>query len=138
VNTERFETLAAAFGGDITRWPAAERDAAALLMATRADWAQTVLAEAADLDAALQTYVSPRVTAALTDRIVATGPRAPDRRWTAVLWPAGLGAGLAAACAAGVVAGVYLSAPTVSAEPTESITVAIGDGEYDFDLDGEV
>jgi hypothetical protein len=54
------------------------------------------------------------------------------------LWPAGLGAGLAAACAAGIFVGAHLSAATVSAEPPESVTMAVSDQDYDFDLDGEV
>ena len=29
MNSERFEALAEAFGGEVSRWPAAERDAAA-------------------------------------------------------------------------------------------------------------
>ena len=50
---ERFEILAHAYGGDIARWPAAERDAAALLMAAEPEFARIVLADAGELDAAL-------------------------------------------------------------------------------------
>lgn len=49
---ERFDALAQAWGGDIARWPEAERAAAAML-AARAPQAAAALAQAAALDAAL-------------------------------------------------------------------------------------
>lgn len=114
---ERFETLAEAFGGDVARWPAAERDAAAELMTGRPDWAGAVLARAATLDAALDAWVAPRADGALADRIAAAAPMRRARPgWTGWLIPAGMGAGLAAACAAGVLAGAGLSASPASNE----------------------
>jgi hypothetical protein len=138
MNAERFEALAEAFGGDVARWPAAEREAAAVLMAARTDWAQSVLGRAGEVDTALYAYAPPQASVGLADRIAATGPRPGRRGWMGFLWPAGLGAGLAAACAAGIFVGAHLSAATVSAEPPESVTMAVSDQDYDFDLDGEV
>ena len=62
---ERFEILAHAYGGDIARWPAAERDAAALLMAAEPEFARIVLADAGELDAALDLWAPLAVTAKL-------------------------------------------------------------------------
>lgn len=120
---ERFETLAEAFGGDVARWPPAERDAAAELMTARPDWAQGVLARARGLDAALDAVAPPRADAALAGRILAAAPR-PRRRWTGWLVPAGMGAGLAAACAAGVLAGAQVSARPAGGE-SDAIVAAI-------------
>jgi hypothetical protein len=138
MNAERFEALAEAFGGDVARWPAAEREAAAVLMAARADWARSVLGLAGEVDTALSAYAPPQASVGLADRIAAAGPRPGRGRWMGFLWPAGLGAGLAAACAAGIFVGAHLSAAAVSAEPPEPVTMAVSDQDFDFDLDGEV
>ncbi|WP_293901562.1 hypothetical protein [Phenylobacterium sp.] len=121
---ERFETLAEAYGGDVARWPDAEREAAAQAMAARPAWAQAALARAGDLDAALDAYGPPRAAAGLMDRIVADAPT-PRRawRWTGWLAPAGLGAGLAAACAAGMILGARLSTPAIP--ETDSVVTAV-------------
>jgi hypothetical protein len=134
---ERFETLAQAYGGDVARWPAAEREAAALLMAERPDWAQGALAEAGALDAALAAYAPPRATAALTDRIVAGAPTPRSRRrWPAWLAPAGLGAGLAAACAAGVMLGAELAPPVhPPSETAQAAAIADEDSVMLSDVD---
>jgi len=108
VNAERFRDLAEAWGGDLDRWPAAERDQARAFLAVSPDAAQA-LAEARGLDAALDAWRPPEASAALRERIIASAP-APRRRspW---VWasPWLRGAGLAAACAAGVMAGAALS-----------------------------
>jgi len=100
---ERFEALAEAFGGEIARWPVADRDAAALLMAAEPAYAQGVLAAAGRLDAALDAWAAAPVPVALRERLIASAPGARARPalipW---LWRAGLGASLAAACAAGL------------------------------------
>ena len=72
---ERFEILAHAYGGDIARWPAAERDAAALLMAAEPEFARIVLADAGELDAALDLWAPLAVTATLREAVVASAPR---------------------------------------------------------------
>jgi hypothetical protein len=69
MNAERFEVLTAAYGGDIGRWPQAER-AAARDFAKSAAAAQT-LVRAADLDALLDTYVVKARHTGLEERILA-------------------------------------------------------------------
>ena len=85
MNSERFEALADAFGGEVSRWPAAERDAAAALMLARPDWAAAVLALAGELDVRLLAYAAPRGAAELVERIVAAAPRSRKARWVAWL-----------------------------------------------------
>ncbi len=106
---ERFETLAEAHGGDVARWPAAEREAAAALMIAEPALVQGVLARAAALDAALDAWAPMAVTRDLRERVVAAAPvqRRPGRL-AAWFWGAGASAGLAAACAAGLAVGVAL------------------------------
>jgi len=133
---ERFETLAEAFGGDVARWPDAEREAAAALMAAEPAWAEGVLARAGDLDAALAAYASPSGAHDLVERIVAGAPKARPR-WTGWLLPAGMGAGLAAACAAGVMMGAQLSAPSAASDDADAIVTAVGDEDYSLYLDEE-
>ncbi|MDB5494451.1 MAG: hypothetical protein JWP86_1788, partial [Phenylobacterium sp.] len=47
---DRFEALAEAYGGDVSRWPAATREAAALWMAAEPAITQAALARAEALD----------------------------------------------------------------------------------------
>ena len=133
MNRQRFEALAEAFGGDVARWPEAERETAAAVMAAEPEWVAGVLADAVALDAILDAAPAPRATVRLVDRIVAGAPSARRPRWVGWLWPAGMGAGLVAACAAGIVAGVQLT-PTFDAEPTFTV---VGDEDYSLDLDEE-
>jgi hypothetical protein len=135
---ERFETLAEAHGGDVARWPDAEREAAAELMAAQPAWARNVLAGAGDLDAMLTAYAPPRGSAGLAERIAAGAPQA-RARWVRWLLPAGMGAGLAAACAAGVVAGAQLHAPssTPAASDADAVVTAVSDEDFSLYLDEE-
>ncbi|MDE2488629.1 MAG: hypothetical protein KGO51_14640 [Alphaproteobacteria bacterium] len=105
---ERFEAYAEAFGGDVSRWPAEAREAAALLMAEQPAMTNGALARAGRLDAALDAWRTAPAGATLIGRILDTAPRS-RRGWRLWLSPAVLGAGLAAACAAGVIVGVQLS-----------------------------
>lgn len=131
---ERFEILAEAYGGDVARWPAAERDAATLLMAAEPEFARIVLSEAAELDGTLDLWALAPASSALREAIVASAP-APRRRRGLRAWfmRAGVGAGLAAACAAGLVVGVMLS--DVTQAPTAEDTVSAALNNYD-DLSG--
>lgn len=119
---ERFEALAEAYGGDVTRWPEAERDAAALLMAADASLATSILARAESLDAALDAWAPAKVSHELRERVIASAPapRAPAFSLRAWILRASLGAGLAAACVAGLAMGVAMSdsvsAPAAAAE----------------------
>ncbi len=71
---ERFEVLAQAYGGELARWPDAERDAATLLAVSDAAFAQGLLAEAGDLDATLDAWRAPQADAALREAIIAAAP----------------------------------------------------------------
>ena len=106
---DEFEELAAAYGGEIARWPAAQRDEAALLAAAEPDFARAVLEREARLDAALDELPRAVASAALFEQIVATAPAVRRRpRWRLWLAPAGLSAALAGVAAAGVLLGVQL------------------------------
>lgn len=128
---ERFQALADAFGGDVSRWPAEVREAAAVLMATEPELAGRTLVAAQALDAALDACRQSPASSALVARVLAAAPR-PARRRRFWLSPAALGAGLAAAAAAGVIVGAQMSqrssdssevavADTLSLEPAYDI-----------------
>lgn len=133
---QRFETLAEAYGGDVARWPLADREAAAEWMAAQPGMAGAILARADDLDAALAAFAAPRASADLVDSIVAAAPR-PRPRWMGWLWPAGLGAGLAAACVAGVVAGAHLAAASAPSMESDPLVTAVSDEDFSLYLDEE-
>ncbi len=138
MNSERFEALAEAFGGEVSRWPAAEREAAAALMLARPDWAAGVLALAGELDVRLIAYPTRGGTPELVERIVAAAPRSRKARWVAWLLPAGMGAGLAAASVAGFVVGLQRTPnndPTTMAPTT---IAAVIDDDLSFDFEEEV
>lgn len=122
---ERFEFLAQAYGGDVSRWPQAEREAAVLLMTLEPVFAQATLAQAASLDALLDDWAPLPVSHALREAVIAAAPAARPRsalqQW---FWRTGVGAGLAAACAAGLVVGVRLS-DTVQRQSDETISAAL-------------
>lgn len=118
---ERFEELAAAYGGELARWPAETRDDAALLVAAEPAFARDVLAREAALDATLHAWPTHQASGAFYDQIVGSAPalRRSRLRW-GWLTPAGLGAALAAAAAAGVMLGVQLSSHVSAASTTAS------------------
>lgn len=121
---DRFEQLAEAYGGDVTRWPQGEREAAAAEMARDPQAAARILAQASELDALLASVEAPQASGDLMGRVLSSAPSG-RRRW-AWLLPAGMGAGLAAACVAGVVLGAQLSAaPAVS--DGDSVVAAVSD-----------
>lgn len=66
---ERFQHLAEAFGGDLSRWPQAEQSAAGALLRTDAA-ARRIVAEAQSLDALLARAAQP-VDAPCVDRTAA-------------------------------------------------------------------
>jgi hypothetical protein len=107
----RLSELAAAYGADWRRWPAAEREAARALVA-RDPQAERLLFEARQLDAALDLAPRAEASEALRRRVIAAAPR-PRKglfaAWTSLRPPARSvwlsGAGLAAAVCAGLVVG---------------------------------
>jgi hypothetical protein len=115
MNEDRFLNLAAAYGADMTRWPAGEQAVAAAFVAANPQVVEACLAAERLLDAALQSYDAQGASAALRTRIIASAPRERTagavRRWIAA---ACLGLGLAASAAAGVAAGYTLGHPAVT------------------------
>ena len=108
----RFAELAQAWGGDLRRWPEAEREAARAWAGTNSVAAERALFYARQTDAALDASLRPVVSAALRDRVIASAATAGLK--ARAVWP-GLkkllwigGAGWAAAACAGVVFGATL------------------------------
>lgn len=129
---ERFQELADAHGGAVARWPAAEREAAAILMAAEPEFARQCLAAADSLDAALDLWAPLSAPQGLRDMVIAAAPLGRPRRGPrAWLLGAGVGAGLAGACAAGLVFGVVLSgslsAPSDAAEAVSAAMAGYDD-----------
>lgn len=124
---KRFEKLADAWGGDIVRWPEAEQAAARALLA--ADPAvQSILTEAAGLDAVLALDVAPAPSDLLVRRVTRAAPGRPLRfGWTSR-------AGWAAAAAAGLVVGIFVGDQALTSlradaafEQAQSYTLDEGD-----------
>ena len=65
MDLDRFAALAEAYGGDVSRWPEVEREAAALLMATEPGATASRLAVESDLDWALDSWRAPGASQAL-------------------------------------------------------------------------
>ena len=132
---ERFESLAEAYGGEPARWPADEREAAALMMAAEPAFARAVLGRAGGLDTALDAWRPQAPSTTLLERILASAPAARRPRF-AWLSPAALAAGLAAACAAGVAFGVALSEGTSATNGSEQVAASTLTLEPSLDLEG--
>lgn len=109
---ERFATLAAAYGGTIARWPAAEQDAARAWLLARPE-AHTVLVAEDGLDAALAGWVVPGPGTALAGWIASDVPGWHARARQVRLWLSGIGT--AATLAAGIVAGAWIVGSRVPA-----------------------
>lgn len=108
---ERFDYLADAYGGDLRRWPEAEREAARALVAADPR-AAALLREADGLDALLDAAPRPAPSHALREAVIASaaGAGLKARRRGAIGPLAWLsGAGWAAAACAGVVFGINLT-----------------------------
>lgn len=123
---ERFQALADAYGGDVSRWPADVRDAALARLTADPEHARGVLARAGDMDALLDGWAPQPVGADLRDRILASAPR-PRRTGGFAAWlgRAGLGAGLAAACVAGVVVGARLTESVRGPAAADDVAAAL-------------
>ena len=124
---DRFLELADAHGGAVARWPADEREAAAVVMAAEPDFAREALDAAARLDTALDAWAPMSVGHELREAVIAAAPIARPRRGLgAWLLGAGVGAGLAGACAAGLAFGVALSGNLTSAtDAPEAVSAAM-------------
>jgi len=104
----RFKALAEAYGGDLARWPEAERDAAEGFLADHPGQAAPILSEASVLDQLLASPGDLQVSPALEEAVLASAPIAepvaspqPAPRWAgiaaAITLMAGAGAGWIAA-----------------------------------------
>lgn len=117
LSLERFRALVEAYGADLSRFPAGERDAARLLVESSAEARNLLHAERA-LDAELAALGAPEVSATLERRLLEIPLRAPRaRRWPfATVWLPAL------AWAAAAAVGVWLGA----AFPDEVATLEEG------------
>lgn len=117
MNAGRFEELTAAYGGDIARWPQAERAAAREFAKDPA--AAGILARAADLDALLDTYVVRPGHADLESRIrTKFTRRLTIRNWFRF---GSAGVGLVGVGIAGALAGsiaIAVLAPSLTSDPS--------------------
>lgn len=107
MSLERFAELTEIYGGDIARWPEAERETARALLAAEPTRLEAALADAARLDRLLDLAPAQSADAALLGRLITAAPQPASaaRRWLAGASTA-LGLGLAAL--AGVAVGVMI------------------------------
>lgn len=126
MDATRFADLAAAFGGDLRRWPQAAREVARAWAEAHPVEAERALFEPTLIDAALHASPAPVVSMALRDRVIASASAAGSKA-RAIFWP-GLkrlvwigGAGWAAAACAGVVFGVTLNSHFATQVQAEAV-----------------
>ncbi|MBZ9982233.1 MULTISPECIES: hypothetical protein [unclassified Mesorhizobium] len=132
MDAERFAALAAAYGGDLRRWPQAERAAGSILAAS--DAGAAILRDAGKLDALLDSYRVEAPGKALHVGIVRAADGHLAQRWRRRLW--WLGLGLAGIGLAGAVAGsalVIVATPEVQPDQyvLDANTTAFGDAGPD-------
>lgn len=135
MNEERFRALADAFGGDVLRWPVAERGQAAVFRRASPDLSEEALGGAVALDAWLDLWRVESPSADLRQRILETAHH--PRRFARMAWwlPS---AGLAAAGVAGMICGAVLSfgasaeardeALVSAASSDNAVQIAVGEG----------
>lgn len=135
MDLDRFAALASAYGGDVSRWPPADREVAAALMARDPGATAELLAIESELDGVLDAWRTPPAGAALREAILAAAPaRRAAAAWRTWIWRTGLGAGLVAAGAAGLMAGVVVSGAVAPAGEADVIAAAVT-GYEGLDLD---
>lgn len=131
MDAERFAVLAAAYGGDLRRWPQAERAAGSILAAS--DAGAAILRNAGKLDALLDSYRVEAPGKALHGGIVRAADRHLAQRSRQRLW--WLGLGLAGIGLAGAVAGSALVIATPEVQPDQYVldanATAFGDAGPD-------
>ncbi|HYO94468.1 MAG TPA: hypothetical protein VER33_08140 [Polyangiaceae bacterium] len=116
---KRFKTLVTAYGGQLARWPEAERGAAEALLEV-SEPARAWLAEEAILDATLEAFPIPSLSPALEQRLTQIplrSPKATRPRWPfKSLWAPAVG--WAAAAAIGVILGAAMEDPVEASTDT--------------------
>lgn len=132
---DRFAKLAATYGADPRRWPAADRNAVENLLASDQARAQAILAGENQLDARLDAYSVPGPSAALVGRILAAAPQ-PQLLWSRVrLWwsvgfllSAGLAGGVTGALALALATPALLDHPAAHGAVAQTIfgTIDLG------------
>ena len=134
MDAKRFAALAAAYGGDLRRWPEAERMAGSVFAASEAG--QAILRHAGTLDGLLDSYRIEAPGKILHGAILqAAGRHLVQRRRQRFWW---LGLGLAGIGLAGAVAGLALvSIVTPEVQPDHYVldanATAFGDAGPDRD-----
>ena len=118
----RFEALAAAYGGDLSRWPATERAAAQALQAQEPEAAARVLGSAACLDGALDSWRVAPASQTLRAKILGGAGSRPARAAARWFWLTG--AGLAAAGVSGAICGAVLCGALSSGLQADALVAA--------------
>ena len=101
MGAERFAALAQAYGGQLDRWPAGERGAAAVF--AQSAEGRAILAQAARLDSMLDAYIVQAPGSAVFARVLGGTNRRLSRHRRLRLWLSGFG--LLGGCLAGAIAG---------------------------------
>jgi len=131
---ERLRAVIESYGTSPPRWPAAEREAAAALLAESAA-ARALMTDAAPLDELLDAVPAVAPTAAMRAAILAMAPsRAkprPEGGWRVIIgelgdWRLG-GAVLAASLVLGIVSGGWLSTGTTTETTPDLLQLALLD-----------
>jgi hypothetical protein len=143
MTAERFAALAQAYGGDLRRWPEAERAAANAFLIAEPAAAEPLLAAERWMDGALDSTPQPYPSQALRERVLAAArrPAGPFAGWS-LGWSRGRdirwlapGAGLAAACIAGAWLGMTASHNVSSQLRADTVLVASADQSAGDPLD---
>jgi hypothetical protein len=134
MDARRFEALAEAYGGDLRRWPEAEREAATTFASSEAG--QAISRHAGTLDALLDSYSVQHSGKALHDSILRTAGRQIVLRRRQRFW--WLGLGLAGIGLAGAVAGLALvTVVTPEVQPDHYVLDANATAFGDVGPDGD-
>jgi len=130
---ERLRAVIESYGTSPPRWPAAEREAAAALLAESAA-ARVLVTEAASLDELLDAAPAIAPTPAMRAAILAAAPRAkprPGDGWRALIGELGgwrlAGAVLAASLVLGIVSGGWLSTGLTTESSPDLLQLALLD-----------